>query len=135
MLQKKFTACLNIKTSSLPDKDPLYIIKNNGRVCNDQFDADFGDNQLEIEFLNKMPTDSQVDENGNIIADLNVEVQGLIVDGVDLTVQFKNNCVYVINDGGIEKTYGFLHKNGKVTFEFVCPPFLYLRNLALVTDL
>lgn len=133
MLQKKFTACLDIKTISLPNKIPLYVIKNNGKVCGDRFDAEFGDNRLEIEFLNKMPNDSHVDENGNIIADLTVEIQGLTVDGVDLTMQFKNNCVYVINDGSIEKTYGFLHKNGKVTFEFVCPPFLFLRNLALVT--
>lgn len=134
MTQKKFTACLNIETSSLPDKTPLYVIKNNNKVCGVNFEADFGSNQLEIEFLNKEPEDTEINEHGTIVADLNVQIQNLTVDNIDLTTQFKNNCIYVTHDGTVEKTYGFLHKNGKVTFDYVCPPFLFSRNLALLKN-
>jgi len=132
--QKKFLSSLQIKTSSLPDKIPLYVIKNNNKVCGVNFEAKFGINRLEIEFLNKGVNDTMVNESGEIVADLTVEIQNLIVDEVDLTTQLKTNGVYVTNDGDIENTYGFLHKNGKFTFEFICPPFLFLRNLEFLKN-
>lgn len=134
MTQKKFTALVSIEKKSLPDKEPLFLISNNGKICQSEFEAEFGLNRLEITLQNKNPDDTKIDKNGNIFADLNIHIKGFTVDGFDLTNHFQNQCVYVTEDGKIEKTHGFLHKNGTVNFEFVCPPFLFIRNLSLIKN-
>lgn len=131
MTQKKFSTSVNIEQKSLPDKQPLFDIRHNGKICQSRFDAELGINRLEITLKNKNPNDTKVDLDGKILADLALQITGLVSDGHDLTSHFQTHCVYVTEGGVIEKTYGFLHKNGTVSFEWTCPPFLYLRNLAL----
>ena len=132
MTQKKFKASLIIETQALPDKTPLYTITNNGKSCEAAFEAEFGLNRLQIQLHNKESNDTQVDWQGRIVTDLNVQIQKFVIDNVDLSDHFKNSCLYITTDDQVEKTYGFMHKNGTITFDYICPPFLFVRNKALI---
>jgi hypothetical protein len=131
---KKFSVSLNLKEHSLPDKLPEYLIRLDGMPVEKNSQCGIGPHCLEIEFLNKDKNDTVVDENNVIIHDLAIEILQLIIDNIDITHDAKKTAVYT-TDSGIEKTYGFMHKNGIIKIEFICPPFYYLRNLQVLRDL
>ena len=139
---KKFSVLLSIKTQVLPHKTPNFVVNLN-EVRQQSTDiqdnvtifdmlAHYGDNRLTVDFLNKDHTDTVVDLDGKIIRDLNVELVGLQVDNIEITNLAKQQVRYLAQDGQYENTYGFMHKNGRLTFEFQCPIFYFLRNVALV---
>jgi hypothetical protein len=50
---------------------------------------------LKIYFTNKEPGDTAIDENNNIIADLNFELENIVIDDIDLeNLKWQSNYVY-----------------------------------------
>lgn len=86
--------------------------------------ADLGLATLTIAFTNKQHYHHQ----------LALELDSLTVDGIDLTHDIKSGGVYITDDGNQETTYGYMHKNGILTFEFLNPVFYYLRNKNLIKN-
>ena len=131
---KKFSVSLNLKEHCLPDKQPEYVIRLDGMPVEKISHCDIGPHCLEIEFLNKGQNDTVVNKNNVIVHDLAVEILQLIVNDTDITHVAKSTAVYT-TDTGIEKTYGYMHKNGIIKIDFACPPFYHLRNLQVLHDL
>ena len=71
---------------------------------------------LRIYFTNKLPTDTQVDEKGNIIADKNFELDKIIIDDYDLE-DLKWLSKYIAEDGNIYESCLFFGPKGH--FEIV----------------
>ena len=92
----------------------------------------FGDNQLTVDFLNKQPNDTLLDSNNKITHDLAVELIGFQVDTIDATSCIMQHLVYTTHDQENVSTYGYMHRNGRITLNFQCPIFYFLRNMALV---
>jgi hypothetical protein len=68
--------------------------------------------RINIQFLNKEPGDTQVDQNGNIIQDMLIVVNRLCVDHVDLTNKIDKITVYKDTSGQVHKTFNYLAFNG-----------------------
>jgi hypothetical protein len=140
-MKKQIEGILKARLINLPDKIAEFIVTINGtsiinRTINNNVvevpcEFIFGENIIDVEFLNKDPNDTKV-VDGQVTEDLAIQMEELIVDGVDISHQFKVNSHY--RDNPSETTYGFMYKNGALTFKFVCPVFLYIRNLALIKD-
>lgn len=135
---KKFSVCLLIKTQSLPDKHPEFIVTLNGTAEHPSgqqqdivvFDmlACLGDNLLTIDLTNKNSNDTVVDDQGKIVGDLNIQLVKFSIEGFDATDKIKQQVKYLTCDGQFENTYGFMHKNGQLIIEFQCPLFYFLRD-------
>ena len=126
----------------MPHKSPDYQVMLNDvvqTVCSTQdslhvfnMSALFGDNQLTIDFLNKQPNDTLLDSNHQITHDLAVELINFQVDTIDATSNIMQHLVYITHDQENASTHGYMHKNGRITYNFQCPIFYFLRNIALV---
>lgn len=135
---KKFSVCLLIKTQSLPDKRPEFIVTLNGAAEHPSgqqqdivvFDmlASLGNNRLTIDLTNKNSNDTVVDSQGKIVGDLNIQLIKFSIEGFDATDKIKQQVKYLTYDGQFENTYGFMHKNGQLIIEFQCPLFYFLRD-------
>jgi len=126
---KKYSTLLKFKLHSEDEVIPEFFVSLNGVPLNVDFDtaqgyAQFGPNKITISFTNKQ----------HFHHHLALEIASLTIDGIDLTHDIKANGVYITDSGVTETTYGFMHKNGSITFDFLCPVFYYLRNKALVKD-
>jgi hypothetical protein len=44
----------------------------------------------------------------------------------------KQRANYIIQDGTQEYTNGFMHKNGVLTLNFVCPGFYFFKKLKFI---
>lgn len=139
---KKFSTYLSIKTQSLPNKLPDFSVSlnnlnqlpthNQDNIVTFDMSAVFGNNVITIDFFNKHNSDTIVNASGQIVADLNLEIIELKIQDTDVTHQLKQRLTYVTCDQEYANTYGFMHKNGKLTIEFQCPIFYFLRNIALI---
>jgi hypothetical protein len=143
--QKKFLTSLQLKLHQLPTKTPEFTVTFNGNVQTAQevidsvatfvMYSDFGENQLVIQFLNKDLNDTMVDQDGNIIGDLAVEIKSMTISDVDITHQVKKKSCYIFDNNTAQHThYGYMHRNGHLTFDFQCPIFYFLRNCNLLVD-
>jgi hypothetical protein len=139
--KKKFLTCLLIKIQQLPNKQPEFIVTLNDVTqtpadCLDDvvtFNmlANIGNNLLTIDFLNKGANDTIADSEGQIIHDLTVNLFNFSIDHYDVTDKIKQQVKYLTYDNQIETTHGFMHKNGRLTIEFRCPLFYFLRDHVL----
>ena len=135
---KKFSTYLLVKTQELPDKQPKFVVTLNGVEQEPYGKEDdcvtfnmlsiFGNNRLTIDFLNKKADDTKIDDNGNIINDLNLELYKFSVEDHNLTDKIKQQVKYFTCDNQFEETFGFMHKNGQLIVEFQCPLFYFLRD-------
>jgi len=54
-----------------------------------------GDNVIDVRLLNKGPRDTQLDDAGNIIGDLSLEIVKVMIDDIDLGDSLiKQHCIY-----------------------------------------
>jgi hypothetical protein len=137
MIQKKSSLSLKIKVKCLTDKSPDFCVQLNQVELadeNNQFDGSpvLGQNTLQVTFLNKVDTDTKIDSEGNILEDLAVIIDSLLVDEVDVSSDCKQYGIYTTQDQAVERTYGFMHKNGVFCYKFVYPIFYHLRNRDLI---
>lgn len=128
---KKFSILFKIKEHCLPNKNPKYRLWLDGTLTDFITECSFGPHQISIELLNKEPNDTIIGPDGTVLQDLALELLELVVDGIDISHHVKHHAIYSTADG-FEKTYGYMHKNGIITFDFTCPVFYYLRNLQTV---
>ena len=113
----------------IDDTEQVYLEEDNHAIVNTSLTL--GNHILKIKFLNKLPEDTVVDENGKIIEDLAIELLELSIDNIDVTHIIKEQGIYYVNNN-IEKTYGFMYTNGLFEFKFQTPGFLFLRNINLI---
>jgi hypothetical protein len=137
MIQKKSSLSLKIKVKCLADKSPNFCVQLNQVELtdkNNQFDGGpvIGQNTLQVTFLNKVDTDTKIDSDGNILEDLAVIIDSLLVDEVDVSSDCKQYGIYTTQDQTVERTHGFMHKNGVFYYKFVYPIFYHLRNRNLI---
>jgi hypothetical protein len=140
--QKKFLVLLHIKTISLADKKPMFTVTLNNKIqLSNKVVSDtvvyemfthIGNSQLRIQLLNKDNSDTKVDINNNVVEDLAIQVVKFEVEGIDQIPHYYDHVVYNTNNGTSEKTYGFMHTNGELIFDFVCPTFYNMRNTRLI---
>jgi hypothetical protein len=97
-------------------------------------DAEFGSNCLTVEFVNKEPGDTEIDAAGNIIHDLAVELDELYIDKFPVTSYLKEQAIYVSHNGTREYTHGFMHMNGVLTLNFLCPGFYYIKKHKIMAN-
>jgi hypothetical protein len=139
---KKYSIFLSLNLQASYDKIPEIevLLDNitcspvavNNNIVDFKIVTTIGEHSLSIKLLNKKPTDTVLDSNGAIIQDLNVQLLTLKIDELNITDYAKNKNTYITDEGNIEKTYGFMHRNGVMRFSFSCPAFYFLRNLALI---
>lgn len=127
--KKSFSLSLKVKLHNEPDTVPEFSVSLNGEPLpvHDNVvigQAKFGTNTISINFSNK----------ASHHATLAVEIEKFTVEDVDITHNIKSDNVYIVNSGSRERTYGYLHQNGTLTFDFSCPIFYYLRNKSLISD-
>jgi len=98
-----------------------------------QFELELEDGDQELQFImkNKTVEHTQVDDAGNIIADLFLTITDMQIDNIDLDLNFHNNCVYQHDFNGtqdpIEDSFhGTMGCNGTVTFKFAIPFYIWL---------
>lgn len=85
---------------------------------------------VNIEFLNKSGEDTAVDSNGNIVNDMNFELDSVVIDGVDLE-ELKWEGVYHAQDGQQFAGCMFFGPLGTLSIPFEIPALKYklkIRN-------
>jgi hypothetical protein len=86
---------------------------------------------IRITLQNKLPGHTQVNDNGDIVADRVIEIQNFTFDDVALGYVFLQNSVYEhnYNETGPDvkdEFYGTMGCNGTVSLEFQGPLYLWL---------
>jgi hypothetical protein len=140
-MRKKFEGSLKLRLLRTSKKTPKFQIRiNDENVEVPEPNEDIvvipcifplGDNIIDVEFINKEPADTVVADD-KIVEDLAIQIEEFFVDGIDMSHNFKVASRYT--DSPMHNSYGFMYKNGVLSFQFICPVFLYIRNLALVKD-
>ena len=141
---------LMLKLHSLPDKKPEFLIYiNNKEIKNFTFISEYADDDLnlcvvkqelnnignhnfKIQFLNKLDTDLLVDKSRDIFVDLAIEIYSVKIDDVDITHEARSTGIYQNINSLNDETFGYMHTNGTLTFNFITPIFLYKRNISLI---
>jgi len=90
-----------------------------------------GDHKLEICLSGKTEQDTIVDDNGNIIQDLLVSVNGITLDTVDISQKFWESSKYHHDFNGsqpaiVDEFFGDMGCNGRVEFVFSTPSYLWI---------
>ena len=98
-----------------------------------QFELELEDGDQELQFImkNKTVEHTQVDDNGNIIADLFLTITDMQIDNIDLEFNFQDNCVYHHDFNGTQDPvedsfHGTMGCNGTVIFKFSVPFYIWL---------
>ena len=94
-------------------------------------DDDDTDHELIIELLHKTTEHTEVDEQGNILADTCVEISDVALDDIQLGQVFVEQAEYHHDFNGtqdpiVEKFYGTMGCNGTVRLKFSSPVYIWL---------
>ena len=86
---------------------------------------------LRIVISGKTPEHTQIDEQGNIVKDVVVNIANITIDEIDITQLFHEKCVYTHDFNGtqpeIQDTfYGAAGCNGTISLKFSTPIYLWL---------
>jgi hypothetical protein len=92
---------------------------------------DHGDHVLEIELVGKMPAHTSLDEQGEIDQDLLAEISNITLDSIELGHKFFELSQYHHDYNGngpatVDRFYGTMGCNGRISFEFSSPSYLWL---------
>lgn len=90
-----------------------------------------GTQELQFVLSGKTPADTKIDADGNITEDAMIAITDFFTDEIDLTNLIWENAEYTHNFNGNgneteERFYGNLGCNGKVSFKFNTPIYLWL---------
>jgi hypothetical protein len=98
-----------------------------------EFEVSDIDSEHELQFVlkNKTHEHTQIDVDGNIIADANIIVGNLAFEDIELNQIFYDHSVYThdFNGTGTEthdKFYGTMGCNGTVSLKFTTPIYMWL---------
>jgi hypothetical protein len=86
---------------------------------------------LEIEMMGKLPTDTKIDLQGNILSDKSITVENLAFDEIALGHLVTELATYTHNFNGSQDTiqdqfFGSMGCNGIVKLEFTSPVYLWM---------
>ena len=86
---------------------------------------------LEIEMMGKLPTDTEIDPQGNILSDKSIIVENLAFDELALGHLVTELAAYTHNFNGSQDTiedqfFGNMGCNGIVRFEFTSPVYRWM---------
>jgi hypothetical protein len=89
------------------------------------------EHDLRIIVSGKTSKHTQIDEHGNIIKDVVVNILNVTIDEIDIAQLFNEKCVYTHDFNGtqpeIQDTfYGAAGCNGTISFRFTTPIYLWL---------
>ena len=106
-------------------------VKEIQKITVDVDDQDDTEHELRLVLKNKTIEHTQVDENGNIIADARLIIKDLAFDEITLGHMLVEQAVYTHNFNGTgastqAKFYGELGCNGTVSLKFATPMYLWL---------
>jgi len=106
-------------------------VKDTQKITVELDDQDDAEHELRLVLKNKTTEHTQVDENGNIIADARLTITDLAFDEIKLGHLFAEQAVYTHNFNGTgettqDKFYGELGCNGTVSLKFSTPMYLWL---------
>jgi hypothetical protein len=136
----KLSCCIGTTDASIPLGVELWL--NNSKI----FDCDHvkeihkinhaledheGEHQLCFVLKNKLPSHTEVDQQGNIVKDARLLVSDLQFEEIELNQVFVEHAVYEHDFNGTgsltkEKFYGEMGCNGVVTLKFNTPIYLWL---------
>lgn len=90
-------------------------------------DIDSGKNKISIELKNKQHTDTVVDDNGNIVNDVLLNIDNISIDSIDIEGRIWSANYYVDRGNGVENLDRFvcLGWNGRWELEFDSPTFIW----------
>ena len=94
-------------------------------------DEDGQEHELVFAMTSKLPSHTEVDDSGNIVKDAVISVSGITIDDVDIMQLFIDSNVYTHNFNGSQpeiedQFFGNIGCNGKVSFKFTSPFYLWL---------
>ena len=106
-------------------------VKETEKITVELDDQDGAEHELRLVLKNKTLENTQVDEQGNIIADARLQVTDIAFDGIPLghIVTEASTYKHDFNGNGTtiqEKFYGELGCNGTVSLKFATPMYLWL---------
>ena len=86
---------------------------------------------LEIEMMGKLPTDTKIDQQGNILSDKSITIENLAFDEITLGHLVTELATYTHNFNGSQDTiedqfFGSMGCNGIVKLEFTSPVYLWM---------
>lgn len=95
---------------------------------------DFLDNQphvLEISMSGKEPKDTVLDDEGRILEDRLIDIEDIMLDGIDITSIFCQQATYTHDFNGygpetVGPFYCIMGCNGTARFEFTSPTHIWL---------
>ena len=96
-----------------------------------EFSDDNGEHTLRFTLKNKLPSHTQIDDQGNILLDTLLSVTEISFDGIDCTQIVQSLAVYRHNLNGTgpdieDRFFGELGCNGTVELKFTTPVYLWL---------
>ena len=106
-------------------------VKETEKITVELDDQDDAEHELRLVLKNKTTENTQVDEQGNIIADARLLITDLAFDEIKLGHMLVEQAVYTHDFNGTgdtiqEKFYGELGCNGTVSLKFATPIYLWL---------
>ena len=94
-------------------------------------DVDGQEHVLSIALSNKLPSHTKVDEQGNIVSDLLVNVSKFLLESVSIDQLVWASATYHHDFNGtrpstVEQFFGNMGCNGQVEFRFTSPAYIWL---------
>jgi hypothetical protein len=86
---------------------------------------------LEIEMMGKLPADTEIDQQGNILSDKSITIENLALDEILLGHLLTEVATYTHNFNGSQDTiqdqfFGSMGCNGILKLEFTSPVYLWM---------
>jgi hypothetical protein len=90
-----------------------------------------GEHKLQVVLSGKTTDHTKVDEAGNIVKDVTLQISNVVIDEIDINQLFLDKCVYTHNFNGTQPEiadtfHGVAGCNGTISFEFSTPIYLWL---------
>ena len=94
-------------------------------------DAEEGDQELKFIMKNKTMDHTTVDEDGQIVKDVCLNISNFYIDNLELGHTFLEHCKYchdfnATKDPVVDEFYGYMGCNGTLIFSFESPVYMWL---------
>jgi hypothetical protein len=115
--------------------DDTVLLTNNHvqeKICfSYNISDDDGEHQLRVVMSGKTSEHTRVDEAGNIVKDVTLQISNVVIDDLDVNQLFLEKCVYTHNFNDTQPEiadtfHGVAGCNGTISFEFTTPIYLWL---------